>query len=463
MPKLNYPVHQKAFLERRRAEPNLTLSDYCRDVGINYNTARRYIKATVSIEEEEPHKLKLSSKEERAKKNQKWAQLFKKYLLVAIEAPTYTAKDFAEDEGLNYNTTRRKFTEMRREGVERDLDARYDNACAKYSAERKRKAKDEQKQRHDEIYAEVKEKSDARTQAVIDLMPAQDNMADRDQRGATFDRRGFIHAFHPQHNHATKHGASSKLFRSCPDRIKKIIKDLQPTDVEFELYSARIQYYSLIEHRETLLAELEEKRESGEPITDSAGEQSTYTREKSKLIVAYAGRLRELEGSITGMVTTISANINAQARLVLAAAKLPSVDQDEEWTIITNTLRQRDEKDWDAMTTLRALEAKGIKKPPTFLLVEAKRELDLIEPEIDDNGISDAEAEARSKEYMKNRKSLAAQIGERRKEAADAFADAEYREATANLPDDEYDDEDDLPDNAPAGGLFDDLNLDDMT
>ncbi|HBN6266167.1 TPA: hypothetical protein L3N15_004148 [Vibrio parahaemolyticus] len=458
MAKVNYAVHQKAYWERKRIESNLTLQDYCLEVGINYNSARRYMKASEPTPNEDSERP--ISTQQSSSPTDKWDLLFKKYLLVAVEAPTYTAKDFAKEEGLNYNTLRRKFTEMRKAGLHKDLSDQFEEACKAHASRRISKAKDEQKQIHKERLAIAQENADARTQRAIDLMPTQEEIHDR--QTTVFDRRQFINAFHPGHSLSSKHGAHSRLFRSCSTRIKKLISDLKSTDVEFELYSARVQYYSLLEYKEELLAELERKKEEDLPITDRDGNQSTYAKEKSKLIVAYAGRLRELEGSISGMVAIINANTTAQARLVLAAAKLPSVDMDEEYAIITNTLRQREENDWDASTTIRALEAKGVKKPPSFLLTEAKRELDLLEPEIDDSGITDEQAEARSKAYMENRESLAAQIAKKRRENAQAFEEAEFAEANANLPDDN-DDEDDIAEHLSGGDLFDDLNLDDMT
>lgn len=461
MARVDYGAHQDAYLLRKQKEPLLTVAQYCEDTGLNYNSARRYIK----------HEKSSTSKPSKTKAKivtSKWPGLFEKYLKIAIKAPMYSQNQFAQDNKLNANTMRGQFAKLRREGICADLDEEYAKACEKLHQERLAENSNELNIEKSKAYYESGEQIQTRTQQMVEVLgggndPANDHCADHSELRSTFDRRKLIRLFMPGNVAGYKHGGFSNIFRAS-DKAKEIVNELCARDISSELYAARVQYYSMLSHQQDLLFELEQKNENGDLITNTNNEPSTYLAEKSKLIAAYADRMRVLEGSIANMVGLINANEVNQAKIILAAAKLPMVDSQRELEILNQALQLRADNDWDAMTTAKYLEGNGA-KVPAYLLTEARRELDLIEPEIDDNGISDSEAEELSRNYMEGRKSLAAQITEKRNMVLDAFEEAELADSVSNLNgEDDNDSEYDDLDAQPSGkSLFDDIELDDLT
>lgn len=467
MGKIDYKAHQEAFIQRKKKEPSLSVKEYCNSVGLKYASARRYIKSTSSttcVADSGP-------KQKPGSKRSVWFDRYEKFLNACLVSPQYTMKEFAEREGINPNSTRREFSKLRNSDEFSDLVAQVEAKIVSSHYESRHQAEENKKSNKTDAYNEVQESCGDMVRKTVDQCAVYPDT--NDQMGAEnahlasnaqirFDRRKFINTFMPDNTAALKHGGFSKLFKHN-SKVKKLVMGLEPKDITFELIAARQQYYSIHDYKQELLAELERKHKAGEDIKNEKNEDSTYLKEKGRLINYNSARLRELEASIAAMINIIHSSQIAQGKLVVSAAKLPLMDSEVQLQVYNRVLTERAEKGWTAMEAVQAIEAQGA-EPPSFLLAEARKELQMLEPEIDDSGITDEEAEELSRAYMEKRQSLAAEIAAKRELVQDALEEADYRDSISNVgEDDEGSDYDNLPSQQGDGqkGLFDDFDVDD--
>ncbi|WP_299017151.1 hypothetical protein [uncultured Photobacterium sp.] len=109
--KIDYKKHQEKFWELSKSTQKLTVIKYCELFGLNYATAKRYIKRWKN------NKLTPTTSGiktiKRHERTEFWIKHVRSYLLLATENPKLTLEKYAIENNINYNTFRTRFRKLK--------------------------------------------------------------------------------------------------------------------------------------------------------------------------------------------------------------------------------------------------------------------------------------------------------------------------------------------------------------
>ncbi|HCM0701205.1 hypothetical protein P3551_23030 [Vibrio parahaemolyticus] len=438
MAKTDYKHHQREFSKLLAQNPKLTLQEYCASVGLTYSTARRHLskkdaKASVTT--------KITSAQNKASQGRAktdWHGLLKLYLSQAAANPTYTIKEFAEQNDLNPATTRKQFNRMRDLSEFASLWDLYDEKKAQFQV-----ANNKRRSAKSGRTVDSWQGRETHAQARLDKIQSKKDHNAAEKPTQTDTNHALMHMAVPQVaaigdvctsrsvSRPTKHGGYLKLASISLD-ILNAVTEIDPLSANHELILARANYLTMQQDINNRLVKLLEMKANGEPLFVGSGddaEEVDIDREIDKIRYGYSPRLRELEASINQFLKSESKRYIDIRKQELAELMMPSVLPAQQQRIVMELLEQRKKKNWTATETCQHIEAQGA-EPPALLLHEAKLELANVEVEIDDDGVDEEVLDAEFGQYTEEHNEQVNEwVDERREEVAREIQLAEDREA----------------------------------
>ena len=434
--KVNYDEHQNEFIRQLVDNPSLKVAEYCDQAGLNYVSARRYIKKPKkkkSTSTVDPAKAAIDKpiprKPSGRRSSRDWGETLQDYLTMAIANPSLTMKAYAEEKDITYATLRRQFNGLRTQEQFRSLFDLYDRKVAQFSEIRNdRRSKSTGKttetgrQRTAQASDRAAQKSAQGDQEAAQMVPNHTvSVVDSAQFGEQI-RLSSAHA-----NYI--HGGYCRSAGVVED-VLDILTEIDPLSVSNELLIARGQYLRMSKTISGRLAEYETMLAEGTERYKPEGseEEVDVKREIDKLLFGYAPRLRELEHSITNMTALENKRVfelrKHQQEQLMMPHRLPAAES----ALVIEMLEQREKNNWDAVTTANYIEKLGA-KVPAVLLHEAKLELTNAEPEDNGREVTEEELDAITAEYEEEQKIVQEEwLPERHAELQRRFKAAEDRE-----------------------------------
>lgn len=401
--KQEYAAYQVKFIELRQANPKLTIQDFCDSMGLNYSSAKRYIKQNYAktnrvIPKKPDGKISTRTDDE-------WRELYMIFLQKCEKDPTLTIPIFAKKINENRRTVLRKFSLLRKEPEFNALILK---------ADQKRKE-------HEESLKKPPRKGVAKhaiklveegtpTYEAVAAEHKHRQAAGRDQNGRFIrgNKCGVIHG-----GYAAACGLD--------DDLVQIAAEIDPSSVANELIAARSQYISMQRYVNTTKRGIEERYANGNPQLDENGDPIPMESAIMRLLFGTSEKMRQLEMSIQGLVGTYA---KVTKDLTMTDIKLRESREETANEILatqSQLLRDRQKYDWTAAETVRQFELRAI-PAPEFLVYEAKVELENYVPPVEEGGVSDEELDLITEQYIESQAQEGDWIQQRQEEVRRVFA-----------------------------------------
>lgn len=460
MSRQDYKKHAARYRKRLKRNPSLTVAAFCSNEGLNYSTARKYIKAPTAEKRKElqaelarktgesrarlaVRSQTVTKKRGRTQKEQEWIEKLTVYVTKATINPAYTIKEFAEESGLKAATVRRQLQVMRRDSQFRSLFDLYDDQKKKFKGIKSRSRANCSESAEgcesggESPKAPVSEKdqdgggSETERDHAPESAPKSPDKAAMDaiesgyisHRQARARKTTALLAAHDRaiNRGNTKHGGycgAHKLVAHALDSLTEV----DPLSVSDELITARARYSKMMEVFSDEMERIEQLRKAGEDtITVNGEERDLEAYYLSFALGGYEGRFSTLEHSIANMVSLENKRQMDHRKQLIEEMKMPHFLPAEATAIVIEVMNLRDRYGWDAITTAQNIERLGAKVPPALML-EVKEELASIEPEVEESSLSPEEFEKRAANYFNGReKEVAEQKRQRRKEMDEIY------------------------------------------
>lgn len=421
MARIDYAKHQSAFSKQLKKNPKLTLAEYCESEGLVYSTARKHIKKKAGQSQ-----TRIDAAKDRAKENGKkqpahdWHAHLKNYLTRATQNPSFSMKAYAEEQGLNAATVRRQFKGMRDHPEFDHLFDLFEQQKAELSVARSSK-NEKRSGKPTPSWAGRKEhaiakRDDARTNRgnKWDQKPEQ---IGTNEIGDPYLKHTDVSAPVLNRAYMLKAGLEGELLT--------ILSEVDPLSVSNELLLARGNYLKMQENLSNRVNELVKKQENGEVIEDDDGNETDLQAAIDRLMYGYAPRLRELEMSITQFAKAEHKRYIDLRKLTLDELQSPAMLPAEEANIVIAGLELRIKNNWSALETCQHLERLGA-RPPATLMHEMRMELENMEPEVEEGGVTEEELDAMFNDYEERQQIESGEwLDERREEVAQKIQEAE--------------------------------------
>ncbi|UKA12839.1 hypothetical protein [Photobacterium damselae] len=466
MAKIDYSQHQLSYEKLLEDNPLLTVREYCENEGLNYNSARRYMRnPSKGRKVENGKKLAQIERTEKPKGKINWKAKYFKYLVDCEENPTLSIAQFAALNKLAPATTRREFATLKRNGEHKDQCAKTEKAISAHKEEM-RKAKHNSKILKNKGKVSKVQKRESAHQNTPRRSAAHDHSSD------PLDHRDHLGRFMSGNRFSLVHGGYADIANLDTDLVE-VALGIDPLNLANEILAARTQYLSMQRYLAQERSAIIELYDSGETIKGFDDEPISLNKALADLEFSSAGKLRSLESSLMAMAGTAAKIQTDIAKIQIKTHETPLHSTQVELDIRKEIMKNAEAEEWTAIKTARACETFGISIPVT-VLEEMKREIANYEPEVDDNGITDEEldeltAEARrktdnfiEKELPARREELQRLIEEQElkeqggHQQEDLINDFEEPEHDEGLLDDGDDDEnfpfDDIADFSDLGG-----------
>lgn len=376
---LDYEAIQEQFYLEKSKDKSLTIPLFCELHGLVFHTIKKKIKGKIP-EGWEP-------KSEGSDKMD-WRAAYSCFLNRQLENNSYTLNAFAKEVGFARGYVGVQFKRLQDDPEFAPLKAEVDRQ--KKIAQRERRQKKQ-------IIAPSLENLGGESQAAKALIPPQlreSALVRRDQNGR------FKRGSRAKSTHATY-----LEYMGLDEELVAVASEVDPNSLHSEIAAARVQYASLLNYLSLGTEILKTRYEDDDPVKDIDGNAVPLAVELMKLHFGTAEKLRTLEGSIANMVQ-VSARIARETKLLKIKERESKVlSAETALGMQSEILQRRIENNIPAMDAVKEFELCGL-PVPAFLMAEAKRELEAVEPEVDDSGISDEELEQRSLAYMAKQKEI---------------------------------------------------------
>lgn len=461
--KINYSYHQESYDELVDQDPSITVRKYCESEGLNYNTARRYIRNTVRNKKKENAQTLSEIKSKPVRKGKRnWEAIYFEYLTEATDLPGLSIAKFSAKHDYPDGQTRKEFLRIKKTGVY----AAQEDECERCATAHKQEMK----------YLKQKNKSlkNKRIKSYAQdgaSTPRSDHhsMRDHDQQSGDHDLTGYRDSsgrFLPGNRFSLLHGGYAAITHLDND-IVETASEIDPLNLANEILTARSQYLSMLrfvaKEREAII----QRYEDDDPIIGFDEKPVTLNKALGDLEYSTAGKLRALEASIMSM-SSITAKIQCDiAKINIKDHETAVHSKQSEVTIINKIMTRSEADDWSALQTAKECEKQGVPIPLT-ILEEMKREIATYEPPIDDDGLSDddldklfieyteTQSKYKTEELPLRKEQLQIKIEEQEKIENDgippAIDDLIIDEKSFNNPDDELFPFDDLSEFTVIGG-----------
>lgn len=452
--RIDYSEHQAKFLELYADDQTLTVKVYCDAAGLNYASARRYLKNPLKTNRnaELLQEVKLSKKKASSRD---WPEIYQRYLKQCLADPSLTMADFALSEGIQSPQVRKQFAVQRKSGVftaQEDLVTAAQEEYQQEIAQYKVKSKSLNK-RAKSVRGTGRGSAQQKSKAAQQNHDRVSDCADLSIPLSNIDSRDELGRFRAGHRFNVVHGGYARLTGLDPD-ILKIVTDVDPLNLSTEILTVRSQYLSMIKYLNEEKTAIIEMYANGEPLKEFDGEtDKTLNKALAEVEISLSGKLRALESSIANFAA-ITAKIETDyIKLQQKAFELPSVDTATGLALRKRILKDREIKKWSPLETAQRFEYYGLKVPDT-IMEEAKREIAAYEPIVDEEGLTDDQLDELTNQYRERQRRVIEEDLPRQKdeleqriaefEAIDAGANNVGTEQSQSSTEDRWGDEDDL-------------------
>ncbi|MCG3884147.1 hypothetical protein I3271_05555 [Photobacterium leiognathi] len=395
MAKIDYALHQAQYIEQSEINPDLSIRQYCEDNGLNYNSARRYIRNPAKGNSVKRGMQKAEIKRtSTVKRGRNWRVIYFDYLNDAIENPSLSVTQFAALNDLPAASVRREFAKLKRDGEFNDHCERLALAQRKHEDE-KQKAKANFKL----LKSKNKIKSVRRRANTQEQKREQTSIFDQNSAQSRSPERDHLGRFLSGNRFSMVHGGYAQIINLDQDIIDTVVQ-IDPLNLANEIIAARAHYLNLQRFLALERDAIIERYDDNDPIMGFDGKPVSITKVLGDLEYSAAGKLRAAETSI-GALSATAARIQCDVAKILIKDHETAVhDTKTELDIRNSIMIEAEQKEWSALQTAKACEKFGIRVPVT-VLEEMKREIATYEPPVDDNGLSDDELDAICLEYEK--------------------------------------------------------------
>lgn len=106
----DYKTYQRDFDELQKLNPQLSVREFCSKAGLNYVSARRYIKKSKL----ESNHLLASNSFKKPRKRLNWPALLREFLITSIRNPELSMQNFSDSKRIPYPSVRRSFGELKK-------------------------------------------------------------------------------------------------------------------------------------------------------------------------------------------------------------------------------------------------------------------------------------------------------------------------------------------------------------
>lgn len=423
--KVDYAIHQVKYTELKIKTPDLTVQQYCDNVGLKYETARRYIKSRVV-------KAKVVKSGYRSGKGRKkdrtiseWKTLYSQFIAACLVEPELTVARFADGIGDIPRTVINGFAKVKDLPQFIALSEAVDAARAAVKTP-KRPSRDNVSKPLHTLAGKNK-----RALSLLTEAEKEAGMGGRNNRGQ----------FTKGHRHTLTHGGYSDACKLDP-KFVAIAKEIELTSLANELVAARAQYMTMLNYLGRGTEIIQARYDDDDPICDSEGNAVPMESEIMKLLFGTSDKLRNLEASMANMVTT-AARVQKELTLVdLKEREAKALTEADILSIQSDILDERQLNDWSAVDTVKEMEKNGV-PIPNFLLFEAKKEIADYVPPVEDGGVTDEELETLSRDYIQKQREVEGDWLPARREEVRAVFDAMDRHDAGIVDDDQATSNDD--------------------
>lgn len=425
--KVDYAIHQVKYTELKIKNPDLTVQQYCDNVGLKYETARRYIKSRVVKAKVVKNGYRSGKGRKKDRTISEWKTLYSQFIAGCLVEPELTVSKFAEGIGDIPRTVVSGFAKVKDLPQFLELNAAVEAAKAT--------AKPPKRSSRDNVSKPLHTLAGKNERALALLTDAEKEagMGGRNSRGQ----------FTRGHRYTVTHGGYSEACKLDP-KFVAIAKEIELTSLANELVAARTQYMTMLNYLGRGTEIIKTRYEDGDPICDSEGKAVPMESEIMKLLFGTSDKLRNLEASMANMVTT-AARVQKELTLVdLKEREAKALTEADILSIQSDILDERQLNDWSAVDTVKEMEKSGV-PIPGFLLFEAKKEIADYVPPVEDGGVSDEELEELSRAYaIKQREVEGDWLPARREEVREVFAAMDRHDAGIVDDDQATSDDDDI-------------------
>ena len=404
MASADYVEHQAEYSKLAESNPRLSVREYCEDNGLNYNSARRYIRnAGKAIKRENDKKKARLRKKSNVKRGRNWKLIYFQYLSDAIECPSLTLVQFAAIQEIPVASIRREFAKFKR-------DPEFNDQCEKLKLAQI--AHEEEKERARQNLKLLRTKNKVKTVRRTGSDHKQhdnqnlisDQSSDAKHKTAYRDTLG---RFLVGNKFSLVHSGYVKMTELDEDIIETVIQ-IDPLNLANEIVSARSHYLSMQRFLAKERAAIIERYENDDPVLGFDGEPVSLMKCLGDLEYSSASKLRAAETSIMSLSATA-------ARIQCDVAKIQITDHNTSVYSKQQELKYRqaimtdaEDQGWSALKTAKEFERQGI-SIPTTVLTEMQHEIATTDPVFDDDGLTDdeldaicAEFEAKSRDFKDN-------------------------------------------------------------
>lgn len=402
MAKVDYADHQAQYIKQSEIDPDLSIRQYCEDNGLNYNTARRYIRNPAKGNNVKRGKQTAEIKRNSTvKRGRNWRVIYFEYLNDAIENPSLSVNQFAALNDLPAASVRREFAKFKRDGE-------FSEHCERLAlAQRKHEDEKERARANIKILKNKgKIKRTARRATTVNNDTDQVSIFDRNAEQSGSAQRDHLGRFLSGNRFGLVHGGYAQIINLDQDIIDCVVQ-IDPLNLANEIIAARAHYLNLqrflSKEREAII----ERYDNDDPIMGFDGEAVSITKALGDLEYSAAGKLRAAEASIAGLSATAARIQCDVAKIKIKDHETAVHDTKTELDIRNSIMIEAEQKEWTALQTAKACEKFGIRVPVT-ILEEMKREIATYEPPIDDSGMSDDELDAICLDYEKKQSNYVA-------------------------------------------------------
>ncbi|WP_419238281.1 hypothetical protein ACN08L_16350 (plasmid) [Photobacterium leiognathi subsp. mandapamensis] len=410
MAKIDYKKHQADFLNLRFDDPTLTVEKYCENVGLNYSSAKRYIKSNVTPKS----RTRGGKGRKKDRTESEWSVIYCNYLANCVANPTLSIAQFAKSIDDIPATVRNGFKSLKNRPEFANLEQKREQAIAQFEASKPKKTP--RKFKTPPLHKIAGD--DPQSQALLLNLSTVKETDDRNPDG-TFKRGNQC---------AVTHGAYAKATGLNIEHYQ-IAAEIDPVSLVNEVVAARAQYISMLNYIAATKQLIDERYENGKPITDPEGNVLPKESEIMKIVFGTSDKLRSLEISIQSMVATI-AKVNSQLSLQrLKERESPALSPVQVLTQQRELLQSRITHEWTATETAKKFELMGL-PIPDFLLIEARQELADYVPPVEEVSISEEELDRMSLEYRQQQQEVQQSwLPERREEIRKVFDEMDRMDA----------------------------------
>ena len=292
-----------------------------------------------------------------------WKALYKEYCERLESAPDLSAAAFAREKGLNVNSCRRSFNNIKNKTDRSQSDTEKSDRSPKATTRRKA-ATDKASKGGGAQTTSSNRAREAKESNVFDhkfKMPPRSNLVDHDHRD---DAQGVMH------------GAYMDLAK-IPEDIRNVALQLSDGDAVLNMMQARYLYVHRT-HQEMMTA-IEKDYEEGNAWKDEFGNPMPKSKALSHVVFGTSKPMTELETGI------IKAHQNKQKldleqyKTSLQLHDLHPLSKAEQLSLTTELLEQVEQAELSAVSACYLFDKNGI-EPPKTLQAEAAKEISLRQP-----------------------------------------------------------------------------------